>query len=157
MDGNNDRERVRSAIVEMVEAWAPSHFVTLTFSYDCTAERAWHAFHDWVRTLEAQGWGRIGWWCITESTHARCVHLHALLVVPPGEAVATAEPERLEELWTHGHSRVRRFDAERGAAWYVTKTLARYPEAMEAWDFRAPAPRPVLPRGDEHRRDDQRS
>ena len=102
-------------------------FATLTTRYPLTEARLVSAFDVWIRKLARVAQGPPAWQRSIE--HHACgnhLHLHCLVWVPP-----PVIPSVAKGLWTLGRADVERFDAAKGAAYYVGKTYLRNPDGYD--------------------------
>jgi len=101
--------------------WA--HFVTLTFRHRIHPEQAAKQFDRFLGGCTRGGVHRVRWARATERQGRGVIHFHLLLSAVPGAA-----PFDLVRLWKRlggGYADVSPYDPARGAAWYLTKALAR--------------------------------
>lgn len=95
-------------------AW--HHFVTLTFAFQPSPERAVRQFSRWIRRLEQRAQRRVGWVRALERSPAGLLHLHVLTT-----NTADLAPAALEHAWPCGRVDASIYDRTKGAAHYITK------------------------------------
>jgi hypothetical protein len=104
-------------------AW--DHFGTLTFRYPPSVDAAVRKFLGWIRRLSKYAQRPIPWAYALELGGSGWRHFHVLMA---GTALLTTEKMR-EVWWTvAGISEIERYDAARGAAWYLTKDISGHCE-----------------------------
>jgi hypothetical protein len=131
---------LRRAWAAHLGAYEWHHFATLTSR---TPRSRTGLVREWapvfVRRLERRAQRRIDWYVAAERGASGEWHLHALLYGTG--ALSTADVERA---WKIGHTRVRVYDPNRGAAGYVAKAVLD----SDAWydvSRRPPPLRAVVP------------
>ena len=111
---------LRRAWADHLTRYEWSHFVTLTTRLAMTPEQLRREFvSSFVRRLARMAQGPVPWFYVVERS-AGMPHLHALL--------AGADDLSLEDVrraWKHGFTDAERYDSKRGAAYYLTKEMAR--------------------------------
>jgi hypothetical protein len=102
-----------------------THFVTLSAAFSIsTADLKRRFVHGYVRNLARVAQRRVPWFYAIElGAVADRPHVHALLAGT--ERLSIAEVRRG---WKFGHTHASVYDAERGAAFYVTKDLMADPD-----------------------------
>ena len=109
---------LRQAWADHLTRYEWSHFVTLTSRLSMTPDHLRREFvSGYVRRLARMAQGPVPWFYVVERS-AGMPHLHALL--------ARTDDLSLEEIrraWKLGFTDAERYDARRGAAYYLTKEM----------------------------------
>lgn len=107
---------------EHLAAFDWTHVATLTTTHPTPATHLTWLFARFVRHLEQVTQEPIPWFRTLEGSERDC-HLHALLA-----GTQRLTNRQIECRWTHGHTRITRYDPSREAASYVSKALASMPD-----------------------------
>lgn len=111
----------RNGHAEWIRRFHWSHFLTLTFAAEVSQSSAAWEFRRFVRRLEQRAQQGIYWFMASEVGAKGRVHLHALL----GDADPLS-PAELTNAWRgRGRVNVSSYDPERGAAFYIVKSLRK--------------------------------
>lgn len=127
-----DHRRLTQAWAEHAGSFEWDHWMTLTPRFfDCAASALVDEFKArFIRTVALLAQRPIPWLYACERSPGGVFHLHALV---SGTAHLTGSEMR--HAWRLGISHVERYDGQRGAAAYLTKTLNLAPTDWERWDF----------------------
>ena len=134
-------DRLRAAIVarrvwgDWLNQFSWDHFATLTFRHQPSSPGAIRRFGVFVRRLEQRAQERVHWFYVLERGAAGMFHLHSLL-----SGTNRLHAASVADAWSWGRADASDYDARRGAAYYVTKSVAS--DVVE-YDI-DPPPRPPL-------------
>lgn len=117
---SGNASRVRDAWGAHLHRFAWTHWLTLTpVLPECTGEPLWREFRlGFVRRLAWEARRPVQWVAAMERGQGGVLHIHAL-VGGTGELSLAS----VAGAWRQGVKSVDRFDANRRAAWYLSKTL----------------------------------
>lgn len=117
--GESEARRLRRDWAEHLAGFEWAHFATLTTRLPATPLQLRDEFErGYVRRLARMAQGPVPWFHVIERGAAGIAHVHVLL--------AGTEALRLDQLrwaWKLGMTDVERYDAGRGAAYYLTKSI----------------------------------
>ncbi len=102
-------------------------FATLTTKHPMTRSCMVSEFERYIRRIARVAQGSPSWQYALE--YHSCgvqLHLHALICAPP-----CVTPGIARQLWKFGRADVERFDAAKGAAYYIGKTYLRNPDGYD--------------------------
>ena len=135
--------RAREAWGDFLHAYQWDHFVTLTYERPVPPARARADFTDgFVRRAAFEARRPLAWFYALEWDAAgERVHVHALIA-----GTAGLDAGRVGRAWTAGNTCVRQYDATRGAAWYVVKSLVDGRDDSDAYDISRRRPPRLLHR-----------
>ena len=95
-------------------------YLSLTYATECSEGAARAKFRQYALDLERAAGTLIFWFCVDEIGVFGRFHQHALIGNVQHLSRAT-----WERRWRYGHARILSYDPGRGAAYYVTKHIAR--------------------------------
>ncbi len=134
-----DAMRTRRAWGAFLSGFLWHHFATLTFAYQPSVPVAIRRFGVFVRRLEQRAQERVHWFYVLERGAAGMFHVHSLL-----SGTNRLHAASVADAWSWGRADASDYDARRGAAYYVTKSVAS--DVVE-YDI-DPPPRPPLTNAD---------
>lgn len=125
-------QRARDAWGDFLHAYQWDHFVTLTYERVVPPARARCDFTDgFVRRAAFEARRPLAWFYALEWDAAgERVHVHALIA-----GTARLDAGRRGRAWKAGNTCVREYDATRGAAWYVVKSLVDGRDDSDNYDI----------------------
>ena len=110
-------KEVRRAWGAHLKGFPWDHFVTLTFRFPVSVDGAAREFlHGWVRRVARSAQRAIPCFYGVELGAGGYHHVHALTA-----CTVSLTCECLRKAWKAGQSKIEQYDANLGAAWYVTK------------------------------------
>lgn len=109
-------------------------YFTLTFKHPADIWYGQEAFKRMIRRLEQRAESRVPWFRAFEWGLLGRLHVHGLLA---SEGLLT--PSAITKAWKVGQTDVQLYDPERGAAYYVTKTVSHPLEEYDISRCRPPA------------------
>lgn len=120
-----EASHVRSTVQRNRQAWSDllfrypfAHFVTLTFRWIVSRQRAIDEFNGWIRHLGRKARHPVGWFYALEVGAGGLLHFHVLL---SGTEMLT--PRMLERAWRGGRADASVYEPHRGARYYITKDI----------------------------------
>lgn len=122
-----EAERTRALADEVKRAWGRHlerfrwvHWMTLTTKHQSMSATALAREFEarFIRTLSFCTQQPIRWVYVIEGTRTHTPHLHALVA-----GTEELSCRAVQKPWRFGISQVQKYSAERGATWYLTKTL----------------------------------
>jgi hypothetical protein len=114
---HNEKRRISRAYGQHLDQFAWDFFATLTFACEVGIATASQRFLAWIRRLERSAQAPVPWFLGMENGDAGGrLHLHALV-----GGVSHLALSLLQRAWPHGQAHIRRYQAGRGAAYYVAK------------------------------------
>lgn len=93
-------------------------FLTLTYEEISSLQTARAAFRRYASSIERAAGTRVYWFRVDEIGMFGRLHQHALM-----GNVGALDHAVWERLWRRGHSRIKLYDPQLGAAYYVTKFI----------------------------------
>jgi hypothetical protein len=139
--GAQDRAAAANAWGRYLQQFEWTHVLTLTYRCEASPERARRDFVDgFVRRAAFEAAQPVRWFYVLEGGDdvGRRLHIHAFV-----SGTAHLPIVRLECAWREGFTDIHAYDASRGAAFYVVKTLRG--DAHDRYDSSPKLP-PILRR-----------
>jgi hypothetical protein len=126
--------RTREAWGAFLHSYRWDRYLTLTCRRSTTPALLMREVRRFIRRVERAAQGPVRWFVSIESTARDHHHAHALLY-----GTSRVSSDQLERAWKPGFTRMPRYDATRGAAYYVRKALG------EHYELSAPLPPSAVP------------
>jgi len=117
----SNSKRIRDSWVKFLSQYPWEWFVTLTFPQFISLRRANRFWNRWLRKMEKKLNSAPGYFRVTEYQQRGVVHFHALMF-----GVKSLRRLTCMDRWTAisgGYARIRPYEKNRGAEFYLTKYL----------------------------------